>query len=79
MISPNSRVTVAEQQLHGNQSLLQDGQVIAIEGSHATVQLDNEIMPRKFPTSSLTESSEVYGGELTSQFDHSVIDAIRRY
>jgi hypothetical protein len=77
-ITVSQRVTIADKQLHGNQSILVDGQVLAIEGSSAKVQIDGEDFPRDFSLSQIKSSEETYGAERTSHFDNQVINAIRR-
>lgn len=77
-IEVQQRVTVFDKQLHGRHENLIDGQVVAISGSVATVQVDNEEFPRDFKLSQLRVSSDVYGAERTSPFDNVVYDGMRR-
>lgn len=78
-IKVSDRVTVFDKQLHGNQSNLIDGQVLSIQGSSASVQVDGEEFPRTFTLDSLKSSEETYGAERTSHYDNVVVDAIRRF
>lgn len=77
-IVATQRVTVADKQLHGNQSIMVDGQVISVEGSSANIQVDGEDFPRRFALDQVKSSEETYGAERNSPFDNQVINAIRR-
>jgi len=78
MIEAGTRVTVADKQLHGNSSVLVDGQVIAAEGNHFKVQLDGEEFPRIFSAEQLKTTEEVYGAEPVNSWDNQVINGLRR-
>lgn len=74
----NDRVTVAERQLHGNQTNLQSGSVVAISGGSVKVHIDGEGLPRDFPVDKVQASEATFGTQRISPFQHAVIDGIRR-
>ncbi len=78
MIKPLDRVSFAEKQLHGNLSILMDGQVLSIEASSARIMVDGEIESRTIPLSSLRLEEDAYGEGYAGGFNElPVVNAMR--
>lgn len=79
-IAAQDSVTVSRPQLHGNCSVIEQGQVVAVKGRIASVILAGAEVPMDFPVSSLTKLEDSMGYETTANHfqENQVIDAIRR-
>lgn len=74
---PRDRVVFKEKQLHGNASIMRDGQVISIEGTTAKVAFDGEIIPRTIPLTALSTAKATYGVSCLAPNEHQVHNAMR--
>jgi glutamine synthetase type III len=77
-ITIKQRVTVAEKQLHGNQSNISEGSVISISGESAKVLIDGETLAREFPVEKLQSAAATFGYDRQDPSDNQVMNQIRR-
>jgi hypothetical protein len=78
MIKPLDRVTFADNQLHGNLSVMVDGQVLSIEANSASILVDGEVTPRVFSVDVLSSEESAYGDGYAGSFNEQpVVNAMR--
>jgi hypothetical protein len=74
---PQDSVVVSQKQLHGNSSVLLDGEVISVQGNSATVIFEGEEAPRTVALESMALKETVYG-DTSRPGELPVLDQIRR-
>jgi hypothetical protein len=71
------KVVVKVPQLHGNISVLEQGEVISVSSQAAVVQLEGEDVPRTIPLDRLQSAQELYGDMTDRPNEMPTIDQIR--
>jgi len=75
----HERIVLTQAQVHGNISVVTEGELISIHGQEAVVSIDGEAAPRRVPLDALHSASDLYGATHTGRPNEpQVVDAIIR-